>query len=277
MSEVFDYEASIWGAGEATLRPSDPTSFRLQCSLETVKDLPQGARVLEVGTGGGQFIRAIKRLVPRLACLGSDISEQAIARAKKHKDGVEYALSTPQRQPYSDASIDAVLVLDVVEHVENPDEFLREIFRVLKPGGVLYCFVPCEGDVLSLWNVLDRLGLKKNLTRRFAGHINYFSRTTLTRMFERVGFSVVKVRYSEHLLGQLLGIVAFCLMARRAARGNGQQLNNEAYFTELGQKSRGMSGLFKGIKKCVNSLVYFESKLLARVPSPNVHTFLKKP
>ncbi len=271
----FDYEASIWGAGEASEAWSDPTSFRLRQSFSLVAGLPAGSVVLEVGAGAGQFIRAVKKRFPQLKCHGSDISQQALELARATDDGVDYDLSTPELLPYADASIDAVLILDVVEHVEDPLGLLREVGRVLKPGGKFYCFVPCEGDWLSLWNFLNHIGLKGNLTKRFAGHINYFSRHSLFELYAKAGLKRVRTRYSEHFLGQVLGVVAFNLMARAARLTPAGQLNNEAYFQTLNKKN-GRLTLFSILKKIVNSLVYIESAVLQRLPSPNVHSFLTK-
>jgi SAM-dependent methyltransferase len=271
----FDYEVSIWGEGVATTAWSDPTSFRLRRSLKAVQALPAGARVLEVGAGAGQFIRAIKKQFPNLECHGSDISREALERARRCMDGVIYDLNNPERLPYDDASIDAVLILDVVEHVTDPAGLLAEVRRVLKPEGIFYCFVPCEGDSLSIWNFLDHLGLKKNLTRRFAGHINYFSRRALFDLFVSQGFRRERTVYSEHFFGQLLGILAFNLMARAAKRQGVAQLNNETYFQhqDVGTQKTSVLGL---LKKIINSFIYLESALLKKIPSPNVHSFLRK-
>lgn len=265
----FNYEQSIWGQGIATLAWSDPASFRLRQALESVRSLPAGGRVLEIGCGAGQFIRAIKQLRPELDCHGCDISVYAVEEAKHHTDdGVSYAVSDV-RFPYGDSFFDAVLIFDVLEHVEDPAALLTEMQRVLKPGGIAYCFVPCEGDALSLWHLLDKLDLKHDLTKKHAGHINYFSRESLLALFES-NFFVFAIRFSEHFLGQIIGIVAFFLMDRAAKRQGEVQINNETYF------SQPSSSLVKIAKNIVNSLIYLESLLFSRVPSPNVHLTLRK-
>jgi len=280
----FNYEQSIWGKGTASLHWSDPTAFRLKQSLEAVVSLPAGSRVLELGSGAGQFIRAVKKNRLDLDCFGSDISSEALKLAVEANDGVHYALSAENTLPYGDNYFDAILIFDVLEHVANPGDILDEAHRVLKPGGIFYVFVPCEGDWTSFWHFLDLLGLKKDLTRKYAGHINYFTRKELlthvtdltprpsprgegnpTRSFERVN-----IRYSEHILGQLLGIIAFHLMDRAAKKQGTTQINNEAYF----EKQSG--GVVNLIKKAVNALVYLESTVLQCIPSPNVHIIVQK-
>lgn len=266
----FDYEQSIWGKGEANLRWSDPTSFRLRQALAALADLPPVSAVLEVGCGAGQFIRAIKKIRPELVCHGCDISAAALAEAKSAGGGVIYALNGTML-PYGNGSLDAVLIFDVLEHVEDPDALLREIRRILKPGGIFYCFVPCEGDGLSLWHALDAAHLKHDLTRKYAGHINYFSRRSLFDLIKQTGFTPVRIRYSEHVFGQLLGVLAFWLMGRAARRRGFAQVNNETYFTQSGSNVP-----IKFLKDLINSLVYLESAFWSRLPSPNVHLTVKK-
>ena len=271
---TFDYEKSIWGHGNASLRLSSPTSFRLRQSLKSMSGLKNGAKVLELGCGAGQFIREIKKIRPELNCFGCDISQHAIAIAKQANDGVVYDLSAENKSVYEDNFFDAVLIYDVLEHVENPNLILSEVNRVLKSGEVFYCFVPCEADPLSFWNLLHKLGLKKELTKMYAGHINKFSRKSLVSLVKSYGFAVKRIRYSEQVLGQLLGLAAFFSMDRFARKNNLYQVNNEQYFYDLNQKS---GGVLRIIKNIINSLVTLESIIFSRIPSPNVHlTVIKK-
>jgi len=270
----FDYEKSIWGHGNASLKLNSPTSFRLRQSLKSIAGLKSGAKVLELGCGAGQFIREIKKIRPDLDCYGCDISQHAIALAKQANDGVSYGLSSENSSPYADGFFDGVLIYDVLEHVENPSLILTEVNRVLKNGGVFYAFVPCEADPLSFWNLLHKLGLKRELTRMYAGHINKFSRKSLLELVQAYGFTPKSIRYSEHVLGQLLGLAAFFSMDRFAKKSSLSQVNNEQYFYDLGQKG---GGALQVIKDIVNSLVTIESIIFSRVPSPNVHlTVVKK-
>lgn len=270
----FNYEQSIWGKGQASLAWSRPTSFRLRQALNAIKGLRIESQVLELGCGAGQFIRAIKQLRPELSCLGCDISESALAAAREENDGVIYSLSGVVL-PYADRSLAAVLIFDVLEHVDNVTQLLNEIYRVLKPNGIVYAFVPCEGDFLSLWHWLDRLHLKNDLTKKYAGHIQYFSRPSILRAFEEANFELTRVRYSELLFGQLIGITAFFMVHQAATRQGLKQLNNECYF-DGPTKVSPPSGLVKKIKQLINCLIYLESTVLQYVPSPNVHLVVKK-
>lgn len=249
-------------------------SFRLKQCLRALATLPSGSAVLEFGCGAGQFIRSVKRARPDLVCHGADISQQAIELSQKMNDGVIYVVNS-DTLPYANGSMDAVLIFDVFEHVTDPGAIVREVYRVLKPDGLLYAYVPCEGDGTSLWHLCRALGWKGELTRNYAGHINYFSRASLAAVYRAAGFTKISFRYSEHIIGQLLNFLAFNLMDRAARKKGVAQINGEEYFAELDQ-SVSHRGLFQALKGVVNSLVYFESWLFNRVPSPNVHGIARK-
>ena len=138
---------------------------------------------------------------------------------------------------------------------------------------MFYSFVPCEADPLSFWILLHKVGLNRELTKMYAGHINKFSRAELLRLVQSYGFIAKRIRYSEHILGQLLGIAAFFSMDHFAKKNNLNQVNNEQYFFDLSQNG---GGFLKVIKNIINSLVTIESVIFSRIPSPNVHLTVTK-
>lgn len=269
----FDYEKSIWGKGTASLDWKSPTSFRLRRALAALAELKAGAKVLEIGCGAGQFIRAVKKIRPELECYGCDISRNALVAAKQANDGVIYDLSAQKEMPYANNFFDAALIFDVLEHVTDPNAMLAEINRVMKTDGMFYCFVPCEGDFLSLWHWIKKFIREKGheLTKQYAGHINYFSRASLFDLFKKNDFRLARVRYSEHILGQILGIMTFAAMDRAVRKKKLVQINNETYFAKAKT-----SPVLKFLKDVVNVAVYLESVLFSRIPSPNVHLTAKK-
>jgi len=270
----FDYNQSVWGQDTAGLSWSHPTAFRLKMSLDALKGLPAGARILEVGCGGGQFIRAIKKSLPNSQCYGFDISRPAIEWAQTNDKTVDYKLGESNVFPWGDNFFDAILIFDVLEHVDSVEKTLEEIKRVLKDGGVFYAFIPCEGDPLSIWYNLRHFKSLDKLTFKYAGHINRYSKKKWLEIFKRFNFSVTNLYYGEHFFGQLVGLTAFYLMDKRAKKQNITQLNNESYFKSVG-KNTITKNIFNLFRNVVNSLIYLESFFLSKLPSPNVHFFLK--
>lgn len=266
---TFDYEQATWGRGEASISWTSPSRFRLHECILLLNKLSSGSRVLEFGCGGGQFIRAVKSAFSLMECHGSDISVSALEIARKFNDGVIYTVSNTGILPYNDNYFDAVIICDVLEHLENPATALNEIRRVLKNGGIFYFAVPCEGDYLSVLYWYEKVCVKSSLTRKYAGHIQKFSRKLLLHLLINHNFIPAKIRYSEALLGQLLVITTFVLIDKMARKRNEYQMNNEAFFEHI-YKSYGGRMLFL-VKNLINILVNIESCLFSMFPSPNMN------
>lgn len=90
-----------------------------------------GARVLDVGCGVGQVIRRLT--VAGFEAHGVDVSEPNIAKAKR--DSSFCQVYDGKKLPYADSFFDAAGALNVLEHVEEPEAFVVELVRVVRPGG----------------------------------------------------------------------------------------------------------------------------------------------
>jgi 2-polyprenyl-6-hydroxyphenyl methylase / 3-demethylubiquinone-9 3-methyltransferase len=98
-----------------------------------------GLSVLDIGCGGGLVAEPLSRLGASVT--GIDPAEENIAAAKAHADGarltIDYRATTAQALAASGAQFDAVLLLEVVEHVPDVPAFLKEVAPLVKPGGIL--------------------------------------------------------------------------------------------------------------------------------------------
>lgn len=96
-----------------------------------------GGRLLDVGCGTKPY----QSLFNVDAYVGLDIDSDAT-----RKRGIADYLYEGRHFPFPDASFDSILCNQVLEHVFNPDEFLGEVMRVLKPGGKLLLTIPFVWD-----------------------------------------------------------------------------------------------------------------------------------
>lgn len=101
---------------------------------------PQG-RVLDVGVGLGRLLGPASQY----RRFGIDISFDYLLHARAA--GIEVAFSRIEDMPFHDGYFDAVAVCDVLEHVLDLDGCMRQLLRVLKPGGVLVVRVPYREDL----------------------------------------------------------------------------------------------------------------------------------
>lgn len=96
-----------------------------------------GAKVLDLGCAGGFMAEALARRGAHVT--GLDPAEDAIAAARAHADeeglAIAYDIGTGEEMSYPDAAFDAVVCVDVLEHVADLQKTLNQVVRVLKPGG----------------------------------------------------------------------------------------------------------------------------------------------
>jgi len=103
---------------------------------------PPGARVLDLGCAFGYGTRGIAR---HYDTDGLDASPAYIRRARRAVPAARFTLGVAERLPYPDARFDAVVMLDVLEHVADERAAVAEIARVLRPGGLVIVSVPHTG------------------------------------------------------------------------------------------------------------------------------------
>jgi ubiquinone/menaquinone biosynthesis C-methylase UbiE len=112
----------------------------------TEAGLPDGARVLDVGTGPGRVPLAIARVLPALRVEGLDQSPEMIAQARRNAtdaglDGaVAFTVGDVGDLPYPDASFDLIVSTLSQHHWADAAAGLRELRRVLRPGGQVWIY-----------------------------------------------------------------------------------------------------------------------------------------
>lgn len=94
-------------------------------------------KILDVGCGGGLVAEPLARMGARV--VGIDASEKNIAVAKIHaeKSGLEIDYKVSAVEEMS-GTFDVVLALEIIEHVDNPEAFIKNCAKLLKPGGLLF-------------------------------------------------------------------------------------------------------------------------------------------
>lgn len=113
-----------------------------------------GARVLDVGCGDAGVVIAFGESGAKGA--GLELDQRSLARARvraeEHDVDVLLAAAVAEALPFPDASLDLVILDNVLEHVTDRPGTLAEISRVLRPGGILYLVTPKPFSLYSLWN-----------------------------------------------------------------------------------------------------------------------------
>lgn len=266
----FDYEAALWGRETVSPGERSIAGFRLR---EALAHLPVRGRALEVGCGAGRFVCALADLRPELALVGADVSRAALGAMRARGTRVEARHAGSEQIPAEDGEFDAVLAFDVLEHVDDPERMLREVHRVIAPGGVFHLHAPCEASPLCAWRWLPGQKGERGLKRRFGGHVQRFTRRELLDRVEAAGFEILRVRNSLHLIGNLADLAAFVALA---ARGRLLPAPGAATTGDLVAHGHRGGSLGARLVRAADALLWAEARLLARVPSWSLHVSARR-
>ena len=137
-------------------------------------------RILDVGCGTGANLLMLSKYGE---AEGVDVSEDALAFCRER--GLDKViLGNGEELPYEDGTFDLVTAFDVVEHMDDDLAGLREMRRVLRPGGRVLLFVPA---FMFLWGLQDDV----------SNHRRRYRLPELRRVLEDAGFEIERTTYAN--------------------------------------------------------------------------------
>jgi SAM-dependent methyltransferase len=142
------------------------------------------ARVLDLGCGGGAFLHALRDA--GYSARGLDASEAAIAMCRSR--GLDAAVGDFRDDRVADEykGVELVTLWDVIEHLFDPAAFMRQIARILRPGGLVYVKTPGIG-----WLSLEATRRVPRLAGSLVAapaHNQFFREASLSALLLRCGF-----------------------------------------------------------------------------------------
>jgi len=157
-----------------------------------LKLIESGKCLLDVGCGCGTFGFFAKEKYPLV--YGIDVSESAVKDSERN--GIIACVCDLDREnmPFSNNFFDAVVCLDVMEHVLDPHKLLDEVHRALKPGGIFVISTPNISEVrkLATLSIFDHFPETSNDKSRYdGGHLHYFTYTDVRNLLLFHGFDVI--------------------------------------------------------------------------------------
>ena len=167
-------------------------------------------RILDVGCGDGNFTALVGKACGAKEVYGVDISEKGVEMAKKKGIKAFKVDVDEERLPFDDTYFDVVTALEVIEHLFDPDHFLEEVYRVLKPNGV---FVLSTPNLAAIYNRIALLfgyqpfpmgvSARMNIGRIYEpdsdqslDHIRVLTLHSLRKLLELHNFKIVEVKGS---------------------------------------------------------------------------------
>jgi SAM-dependent methyltransferase len=168
--------------GEAP-HPRDPN---YEDVLDALAKIRSPGDLLDVGSHCGFFLRRARARGWRTTGVEPSPTSSALARERFDLDVRTGFLD----ERFGDASFDAVTMLDVLEHVGQPQPLLREIRRVLRPGGIVAIKVPNVRYVRAKYRLLRRVPGAVADAFDAREHLAHYSAHTLTRLLREEGFEL---------------------------------------------------------------------------------------
>lgn len=153
--------------------------------------LPDQGKYLEIGCGTGYVLSAIRRHKPDWRIAATEVEKEGLVFAQDRVDrSVEFCQMDACDIPYRN-EFDMAGAFDVIEHINDEESALRELYQALKPGGFLVLSVPQH---MFLWSKFDEIGC----------HFRRYEVGELEKKLEVLGFEIQRSTSFNALLLPLM-------------------------------------------------------------------------
>jgi len=200
-----DYRASLSGFEVARWKALDQFANHF-LDVNSVKT------IVDYGSGSGLHVELWEKVFPNSSLHFCDISQVALEKLAKRfsKYNRNIYLITNDEAPLQNGMADLVVSVEVLEHVKSVQSYLRDIHRVLKPGGHFIWTTPCSNP-FSVEHVFSLLTGKIQATGEGFRRWSWEDPTHLRRLrsgearvlLENAGFSKVQFQFRSHLFSFL--------------------------------------------------------------------------
>lgn len=163
-------------------------------------DLKDGDNVVDLGCGDGFYLYLLSRLPVKLELTGFDRDQVVLENAKKNLSSKKIRLMEGDLRsiPFEKNTFVKAIMTEVLEHVDNDKKALSEVYRILKPNGILVLTVPSLyfpffWDPIN-WILQNIFNTHISGTGFFAGiwarHLRLYKRKNLEKLVRQAGFKI---------------------------------------------------------------------------------------
>lgn len=191
------------------------------------------AKLLEIGCGTGTVLRALTA-VDNLRLTGSEIYLAGLRHARRRLPSVEFIQVDARRLPFAN-EFDVIGAFDVLEHIDEDERVLANVWRGLVPDGLLLVSVPQHR---WMWSRLDEL----------VHHRRRYTRRELHDKLQRAGFDVVRMTSFVTALFPLM-VLQRAISRNRPVTDAGAALDSEVRF------SRATNACFDAVMRIDEALI----------------------
>lgn len=167
-------------------------------------DLKAGDKILDVGCGDGFYLYILNSLPMKFKLIGFDHDEIVLRNARKNviSKSIKLIKGDIIKMPFKENYYKKVIMTEVLEHVEDDKKALLEVYRILKPGGILVLTVPSYNFPLfwdpTNWILQNLFGTHISGTGFFTGiwarHLRLYKREELEELIGDTGFKIEETK-----------------------------------------------------------------------------------
>ncbi len=173
---------------------------------EILKSIRDEEIIVDIGSGEGILMEKIIQRLPDVKVFGVDPSPENVSICKKH--GFEIYTGSVYELPLDNESVDCVLFIEVIEHLDHEGLAIKEIKRVLKRNGTLILLFPHD----RVFKLARLLTFKFKEAFYDAGHVKQWHPEEFKKNLESAGFEVL---YKKNIPFYLWLISLHCLIVAR--------------------------------------------------------------
>jgi 2-polyprenyl-3-methyl-5-hydroxy-6-metoxy-1,4-benzoquinol methylase len=176
--------------------------FRRNALIKVLLPLIQGDHVLDIGCGMGFMTQALAAQGRKVVALDTEYEfvASALAKGRSYEAATQGVTYTGDRLPFSDKAFDTAVCLDVLEHIEDDQNFLKEIRRVLQPHSRIIITTPALSALYGQRDVE-------------LGHYRRYDKAKVATLLAAAGLAVEKLSY-WNLLGVPLYFISEKILRR---------------------------------------------------------------
>jgi SAM-dependent methyltransferase len=147
--------------------------------------------LVDVGCGTGELWRRVRGRFSRAICI------DAVRYAGLPEDVSFTAADLDAPLPIADGLADVTTAVEVIEHLENPRAFVRELARITRPGGLVVVTTPNQLSALSLLTLAVKGKFPAFQARDYPAHRTALLEIDLRRIGSECGFEDIRIEYSR--------------------------------------------------------------------------------
>ncbi|MGB5895868.1 MAG: methyltransferase domain-containing protein [Ignavibacteriaceae bacterium] len=243
MSEGIQYDEA-WGQRLVKIYSTSDVVKQRKIILSAL-NLQSNERILDIGSGPGLLVEDMATIIGSngLIC-GIDISKDMITLSQKrcsHLPQVELREGDATSLPYDNEEFDVAVSTQVYEYIEDIQLCLKELYRVLKPGG--RALILCTDWDTLLWNTGDRKRMRRILTTFESHCADPRLPRTIAPKLQEVGFDLTKhdvytmlnPKYDENTYSH--GIIDL-IASYVSGKNDITEVETKAWVDELREKGR---------------------------------------